>query len=361
VTARRDVATARWDLDDVLARTDLASLLDEVTQPSSSGARGRRWHCPIPQHDDVHPSVTILTDRSGHQRWRCWSGDDTHRGDAIDLVKATQGLPTGQAIDLLARRAGMVPGVELPPATRRRAAAVPRDVPLNPAVDRHYVSRCERILWGPDGREVLAYLHGRGFSDEILRANRAGADPGRDHMFRAKGLPHGDSPAAVMPALAPDGSLAYVQARYLEPAEGVKYDNPARSMGTNPRLAWTRTIGEPEPGPLVVCEGIPDAWSAAQAGSASVAILGNQAPDASVARRIAAVAADQGRDLVAVIDNDDGGRVWRDNLTGLLADEGHSLTVIEPPAPGLDLNAWSLRDPDWAAAIATAGVDPIAL
>ena len=70
----------------------------------------------------------------------------------------------------------------------------------------------------------------------------------------------------------------------------MKYDNPARSMGTNPRLAWTQTINDPGVGPLLVCEGIPDAWTAAQAGYASVGILGNQAPDASVARRIAAVA-----------------------------------------------------------------------
>jgi hypothetical protein len=164
-----------------------------------------------------------------------------------------------------------------------------------------------------------------------------------------------------MPALAPDGSLAYVQARYLEPVEGVKYDNPARSMGTNPRLAWTQTTSDVNNGPLVVCEGIPDAWTAAQAGHASVGILGNQAPDASVAHRIAGAATDQGRDIVAVIDNDDGGHLWRDNLTALLADEGQTLTIIEPPSPGLDLNGWSLRDPDWAAALPTGTIEPVTL
>ena len=62
-----------------------------------------------------------------------------------------------------------------------------------------------------------------------------------------------------------------------------------------------------------------------------------------------------------MIDNDKAGRIWRDNLTALLADEGHTLTVIEPPTPGLDLNAWSLQDPSWTAILSARGVDSVAL
>ena len=75
----------RWEIDDVLARTDLARLLDELAQPATHAVRGRRWHCPVPDHPDHRASVTMHTDHRGHERWRCWSGDDTHRGDAIDL------------------------------------------------------------------------------------------------------------------------------------------------------------------------------------------------------------------------------------------------------------------------------------
>ena len=44
----------RWTIEDVLARTDLARLLDEVAQPAGSSARGRRWHCPILDLSLIH-------------------------------------------------------------------------------------------------------------------------------------------------------------------------------------------------------------------------------------------------------------------------------------------------------------------
>ena len=76
----------RWDIRDVLARTDLSMLLDELTTPPARFGPGRRWHCPMPEHTDERPSVTMFRDHRGHERWRCWSGN--HRGDAVDLVMA---------------------------------------------------------------------------------------------------------------------------------------------------------------------------------------------------------------------------------------------------------------------------------
>ena len=93
---------ARWQIADVLDRTDLAALLDELTVPSTQLGPGRRWHCPMPEHDDHRASVTMHSDRHGHERWRCWSGD--HRGDAIDLVTAVSNRNRSEAIDWLATR-----------------------------------------------------------------------------------------------------------------------------------------------------------------------------------------------------------------------------------------------------------------
>ena len=88
MTVRTD-QRPHWDIADVLARTDLAALLDTYAEPAGT-ARGKRWHCPVSDHDDSNASVTMHTDGRGHERWRCWSGDNSHRGDAIDLVMVAQ-------------------------------------------------------------------------------------------------------------------------------------------------------------------------------------------------------------------------------------------------------------------------------
>lgn len=349
-----------WQIDDVLARTDLTSLLDHLAEPATHTFRGRRWHCPVPGHDDRHPSVTVHTDHRGHERWRCWSGDDTHRGDAIDLVAATQHLSRADAIDWLARRAGMTPDQPLPPITRRPRPAQAAYVPLDPAVTR-YAQGCERILWTTAaGQPVLDWLHQRGFNDDVLHANHVGADPGRRLMPRRRGLPHGTSLAATFPALNLHDEITYVQTRYLAPGDGAKYDNPASALGHNPRLTWTRTPHPQRPDVLIVCEGIPDALTATQAGYQAVGILGAQAPDHTIASRIATHAQQHNERLLAVIDADTAGRTWGQRLGRLLHENDHSLTIIEPP-DGLDLNTWAQDDSHWADSIQTRSAATAAL
>ncbi len=348
-----------WRIDDVLARSDLAALLDELAQPATYATRGRRWHCPVPDHDDHHASVTIHTDHRGHERWRCWSGDDNHRGDAIDLVTLTQHSTRPEALDWLAQRAGMIPDLPLPAPAVRKPTSSRVDVPLDPAVAR-YVGACEKILWRPAGQPVREWLNGRGFSDELLRANHVGADPGRQMMQRQRGLPYGGGLGAVFPALDERGDVAYVQTRYLEPGDGPKYDNPAGHLGANPRLAWTQSVGPERAGQLIVCEGIPDALTAAGVGHRSVAILGSQAPDHGVAYQIGRRAEQNQLQITLVVDNDPAGLEWGDRLRILLDDTHIDVQVITPPSPGMDLNEWS-RSPGTAIGALQFGIDPSCL
>jgi DNA primase len=335
----------RWEIGDVLDRTDLATLLDELTQPAGRLGPGRRWHCPMPDHDDLHASVTMFRDRHGHERWRCWSAD--HRGDALDLVAIVSGGDRADALDWLATRAGMIPDRPLPPIPPKRTppARAPASV-MSPLVER-YVCACENILEGRHGRPVRDWLHARGVDDATIAANRIGADPGRRYLPRSRGLPYGAGIAAVLPALDVGGNLTYVQARYLHPeVTGRKYDNPAAALAPHPRLAFPATTGA-RGGVLLVCEGLPDAYTAAQAGYHTVALLGAQTPDASVAARLANHATNLGLDLAIACDPDPAGRHVAATLTDLLDTHRVHPAVITPP-DGHDLNAWALSDPAWA-------------
>jgi hypothetical protein len=341
----------RWPIDTVLDRTDLARLLDELTE-SAGSARIRKWHCPVGDHDDHHASVTMHRDARGHERWRCWSGDTSHRGDAIDLAQIVRRTDRRAAIDWLAGRAGLHPDIPIPPPVMRPPAP-PQPTRLDETVTR-YARACHRILDTPAGRPVRAWLEQRGLHQDVLRANLVGADPGRRQLPRPRGLPFGAGVGVAFPALDQTGQIAYVQTRYLDPPpERSKYENPAAYRGNNPRLAWTTPVGPTEPGSLLVCEGIPDALTAAQAGYQAVAVLGSQGPDASVATRLASRAHHDNLTLIAVTDNDDAGRQWGARLTELLDHQGLDLHVVEPPETGLDLNAWAQRDDRWTTALPT--------
>ena len=324
----------RWDRDGVLARTDLRALLDEMSGPSTGHGVGARWRCPDPNHDDHHPSVTVTEDRRGIPKWRCWSGG--HGGSAIDLVIAVYRVGFEEAVAELARRAGIRP--DEPHLRLVRPPLPPQEpVPLHNHV-RRYVEICEELLWKPAGRPVLDYLlHERGLTAAVLRANRVGADPG-DRLRKPVGLPRGGV-GAVLPAIDADGQVVYAQTRYLRPpADRSKYDNPARRLGDNPRHGWTRPAGTPVE-PVVVCEGLIDAYTMNATGYEAVAVLGALNATVELADRIATKLGT--RPVIVAFDGDDAGRRGAQVVSETLRRRG--IMTAELPLPDqVDLNSWAL-------------------
>ena len=325
----------RIDRDDLLARVNLTDVLDALT-PGEGDGRRRAWRCPEPSHPDEHPSVKVFTDRRGVERWRCWSGG--HGGTAIDAVIAAHNVAVGDAMRWLDDNYAHLEPLPRPPRPTPR----PVGQPALEVVE--YVARCEKLLWTGSGRQVREWLNGRGLGDEVLAANRVGADPGRRFLPRPKGLPAG-WPAAVYPAFDPDGSLTYFQARLVEPPEGrCKYDNPASRWAANPRVAWTKPISGKTPtgSCLVVTEGIADALVSVQAGYRSVGVLGSTYPDRDVARRISQGAIEIGVQRVVVcFDADVAGRTGSSRLVDLLNGCGVEDVVEVVPPAGLDLSEWA--------------------
>lgn len=334
-----------WNRDDLLARTHLTEVLTELSGPPARSGPGGRWRCPAHDHPDEHPSVSVYRDRRGIERWRCWSGG--HGGTAIDAVLAAHpNLAVAAAIEQLAQRTGAAPDEPRPlrPVVNQIERREEAQVSLSPVVER-YVEACANILWTRTGQPVRDWLiHDRGLDPTVLRANRVGADPGPVMLRRAAGLPRGGL-GAVFPALTPDGSLGYVQTRYLHPEGRGKYDNPTASLGSNPRLAWVTPQHPTQAVMLLVCEGLPDAYTAAGAGFDAVAVLGAGIPDARVAD---AIASHRGhRSVVLAFDSDAAGRPGSERLQRLLSSRGVRTGTVRIPAEVGDLNAWALTDPDW--------------
>jgi hypothetical protein len=335
-----------YDRNDVLGRTDLAGLCDELLGPRRGRGHSASWSCPDPGHGPQTgrtPPVTVFQTRDGTDRWRCHACGAG--GTAIDLVMRTDGVGFREALDRLGVRGG-APEAERPrvvPLQRPRCEPPARKAEVSPALEA-YVGACEAWLWGPGGRVFRSFLAHRGLGEDILRANRVGADPSPSAVPRADGLPRG-GPAIVLPLLDPDGQRPlYLQARYLQPRQR-KYDNPAsRLVPASPRLGEVRLAAPPVRSDIaMVCEGIPDALIAAQAGWRSVAVLGAGLPDERVARAITERFPDE--TLVVAFDADHRGHDGTAALVDLIRREGageRTTTLQIPPAAG-DLNAWAIN------------------
>ena len=91
---------------------------------------------------------------------------------------------------------------------------------------------------------------------------------------------------------------------------------------------------------MIVCEGIPDALTAAQAGRRAVAVLGAGYPDQAVARWLVDRYPDQR--LIIAFDTDERGRAGDQRLSELLDHHGAAERVqhLDIPERYGDLNAW---------------------
>ena len=361
-----------YDRDEVLARVDLAELATELCGPSEGRGAGAKWHCPNPDHPDAHPSMTVYNGQRS-ARWKCHSCGDG--GTAIDLWMTAQRCGVRDAIEALAARGQIAPrpgddrrsdlgpprgragpgapdgrpstpdGPGPPPRPIQFRTAEPAPAAPDPRIES-YVAVAAQIVWGTLGGPGLDWLHARGFSDDVLRVNRVGYDPGPRAFHRDRGLPW-RGPGIVYPALAADGTALYFKTRYLDPAAAGrdKYDNPTSALAVNPRVAALR-VPDADPaldGLVVVTEGIPDGLAVAHTGARAAAIIGAANHGPAVADRLHRMFP-TGTFLV-VFDADHAGRRGGALLGAHLAALGRDVVLSAPPQSHNDLNDWWKTEP----------------
>lgn len=167
-------------LDELRARTPLAALIGRATKLVRSG---RQWKGCCPFHGEKSPSFYVYEDH-----FHCF-GCGAH-GDAISFVMQKDGAGFMEAVETLARDAGL----EVPAPSPQAAAAERRRHDLYSVLDaalRFY----QRRLHTPDGRAGLHYLHARGLShDTIAQFGLGWSGDGRGDLVRemdAEGIPQG--------------------------------------------------------------------------------------------------------------------------------------------------------------------------
>lgn len=123
----------------------------------------------------------------GKQRWACL-GPEAGRagcgigGDGIDYLRRRDGLSYADAcavlgVDPCASRHPAPAQPSPPDAARARLADAQPPAPQWQGHGRAFVARCQLHLWRREGRQALAYLHGRGLTDATISACGLGYQP----------------------------------------------------------------------------------------------------------------------------------------------------------------------------------------
>lgn len=142
-------------LDEVIARTDLVDLVSESVRLTKKGSS--YWGC-CPFHSEKTPSFHVVPDRQIYKCFGCGKG-----GGAINFVMELENLSFREAVEVLAKRAGMqMPETMGPSADARQRRE--KLLELNRQAARAFHS----WLYTQEGAQGLAYLQKRGLSKATL-------------------------------------------------------------------------------------------------------------------------------------------------------------------------------------------------
>jgi len=173
------VAYPREDIERIRDKTDLVELASEVTKVKRSG-RNVMAVCPF--HQEKTPSLSIDPAKGLYHCFGCGKS-----GDIFGWVQETQSLDFREAVEFLARRAGVVL-TETPGEAKRRGRREELVRATQEAVDFYR----EFLKSGAEAGSARRYLRGRGYGGEVVDRFDIGFSPeGWDVLTRhlkAKGF-----------------------------------------------------------------------------------------------------------------------------------------------------------------------------
>lgn len=158
------MAFSRDDIDRVRQATDLVELFAAVTKVKRSG---RSYMAICPFHQEKSPSMSIDPAKGVYYCFGCQKS-----GDVYTFVQETQGLDFNEAVEELARRAGI--HIESDPGADRQRG---RRAALHEAVRRAIEVYHQRLKTAPDAGPARKYLRGRGYDADVVEEYKLGWAP----------------------------------------------------------------------------------------------------------------------------------------------------------------------------------------
>ncbi len=151
--------------DDIKAKIDIVAFVGETTPLKKAG---RNFSAACPFHSERTPSFFVFPDR---QTWRCFGACATG-GDIFSFVMRREGLGFGEALRLLAARAGV------PLADPRLSGEQARRSERLKAINRSAAILFHRtLLEAPEAQPARDHLQHRGLDDATIEEFRLGYCP----------------------------------------------------------------------------------------------------------------------------------------------------------------------------------------
>lgn len=151
-------------LDEIRARLTLS---DVVSRRVKLTQRGREHTGLCPFHNEKSPSFTVSNDKNFYHCFGCGA-----HGDVIGYLMQAEGVSFPEAVERLAAEAGLDVPVSSP-EEREQAQRRAGLLEVMEAACGYY----EKTLRSPMGKTALAYLRGRGLTDETIARFRLGFAP----------------------------------------------------------------------------------------------------------------------------------------------------------------------------------------
>lgn len=178
--------------NEIKSRIDIVDLISETVKLKKSG-HSYTGFCPF--HDNLHtPSFVVWQDTG---TWKCFGACNTG-GDHYSFVMKRDGIEFRDALELLARRAG----IELRPLTETERTAIKRERERQDATNELLARATDfffKQLWTaqPGSDKALTFARSRGLNDQHLKAIRWGFSRSDDALLKA--MMSSDEGATLLP------------------------------------------------------------------------------------------------------------------------------------------------------------------
>lgn len=153
-------------IEEIRSQSDIVDVISEYMQLTK---RGRNWFGLCPFHGEQTPSFSVSMDKQIYHCFGCGAG-----GNAITFVMEIEGIAFPEAVVKLGERAGIAVDYAGPVGTVATRNLSPAEANMQEA--HAFVTQFYHhlLMNTEEGEPALAYLKGRGFTDEMIEAHQIG-------------------------------------------------------------------------------------------------------------------------------------------------------------------------------------------